>query len=214
MVIFDWDGTISDSISVIAASIMAACEKAGFPPPPPERARHIIGLGLKESFEYLCPGMEFERFKKTALHYRDEFLEREKSIQLFPGMVDFLADLHARNVILAVATGKSRSGMNRALLASGTSAIFHYTRCADESMAKPDPAMLWEILSHLRVKADECVMVGDTSFDVEMAHRAGMDAVAVLYGAHGKEILEEQNPEFMAHTPQELFGLIHRLIKN
>lgn len=212
MIIFDWDGTLADSISSIAESIIAACEKAGFDPPPFEKARYIVGLGIKESFEYLCPGILMKDFQKAALKYRDEFIEREKNINLFKGIKEGLVKLQETGVLLAVATGKSRAGLDRSIKHSGTGNFFHITRTADETQAKPDPLMLKEIINSLEVRKEECVMIGDTVFDLQMAQNAGIDSIAVTYGAHSKEKIKEENPLHTADSVDSLFDFIYSII--
>lgn len=203
--IFDWDGTLADSISVIAESIVAACVSAGYDAPPIEKARHIIGLGIKESFEYICPGIDFEKLQKAALKYRDEFIAREKNILLFEEIKDGLIDLKKKGFVLAVATGKSRRGLERAFDGTGTRGLFSISRTADEAAAKPDPKMLFEIMHEMDASASECIMIGDTLFDLQMAKNANMDAIAVGYGAHSKDILQKEKPLFVAETVRGLF---------
>jgi phosphoglycolate phosphatase len=187
-VVFDWDGTIIDSAATIAGCIQQAALDMGLEPPGQERASHVIGLGLHDALRIAVPALAPARYAEFVELYRKHFLAREESMQLFGGMRELLSEL-AGTRKLAIATGKSRRGLERALQASGLRALFSASRCADETRPKPHPAMLLEIINELQVDARSTLMIGDTSHDLEMAQGAGVAAVAVTYGAHAGQAL-------------------------
>jgi len=204
LVVFDWDGTLIDSAGTIAECIQDASRDMGLPVPERERARHVIGLGLQDSLRHAVPDLPPERYRDFAAHYRRHFLARESSMALFEGVPQLLAALHGRGHLLAVATGKSRAGLDRALSASGLGAYFCASRCADETNPKPHPAMLLELMQELAAAPQQVLMVGDTSHDLEMAHNAGVDALAVGYGAHPEQALRALGPRACVASVEEL----------
>ena len=193
LLVFDWDGTIIDSAATIVECIRQSAAEMGIEVPERSRASHVIGLGLHDSLRIAVPGLAPERYPEFVALYRRHFLAREDSMQLFEGMRELLGSLAKRHT-LAIATGKSRRGLNRALEASGLAARFAASRCADETDPKPHPAMLREILDELSVEPRHALMIGDTSHDMEMAKAAGVDAVAVTYGAHPERALLACSP--------------------
>jgi phosphoglycolate phosphatase len=193
LIVFDWDGTILDSPSGIAESIRASCGDLGLEIPPLERASHVIGLGLPQLMREVAPALPPERYGEFVEAYRRHFRSREPSMQLFPGMRELLAGLSA-NVPLGIATAKSRRGLERALDATGLRPHFRASRCADETQPKPHPAMLLELMKETGVDANNTLMIGDTSHDLQMARAAGVDALAVAYGAHPEEGLRACGP--------------------
>ena len=187
--IFDWDGTLMDSTAVIASSLQAACRDVGIPEPSREDALFVIGLNLADTFKRVAPGLDPEGQRALAERYRHHFLTRETEMPLYGGVREMLADLHGRGRRLAVATGKARRGLDRALDQTGLKSYFEATRCADEGFAKPHPGMLLTLLELTGVEPGRAVMIGDTTHDLELAANAGVDAVAVTYGAHHLELL-------------------------
>jgi len=194
LIVFDWDGTLIDSAGAIAACIQNAARDLGLAVPDQERARHVIGLGLQASLQLAVPDLPGHRTGEFVDAYRRHFLAMEDDMRVFPGILPLLDALRARGHVLAVATGKSRRGLDRALAASGLQAHFSATRCADETTPKPDPAMLHELMRELGASPAEALMIGDTSHDLEMASAAGVDAVAVCYGAHAEASLRAMRP--------------------
>ncbi len=193
LIVFDWDGTLIDSAGTIVRCIQDAARDMALEVPDRERASHVIGLGLNDSLRYAVPGLATERYTEFAALYRKHFLGRQDSMLLFPGIRDLLERLsHER--MLAVATGKSRKGLDRALRDSGLQGYFSASRCADETSPKPHPAMLLELMEQLGVGVGSVLMVGDTSHDLDMARAAGVDALAVTYGAHAETGLRACNP--------------------
>ena len=183
LLVFDWDGTIIDSASTIADCIRDAARDLGLEVPERERASHVIGLGLHDALRIAVPGLPANRFPEFVESYRRHFLERKDRMQLFEGMRELL-DALSKTHQLAIATGKSRRGLDRDLDFHGLKAVFVASRCADETNPKPHPAMLLELMSELDVTVKQTLMIGDTSHDMDMARAAEVDAVAVTYGAH------------------------------
>jgi phosphoglycolate phosphatase len=194
LIVFDWDGTVMDSTGVISGSIQAACRDLGLTVPDDKTARHVIGLGLDQALRYAVPDLPETMRPDLVERYRYHFLAQDESIPLFEGARETIAELHDAGFRLGVATGKSRSGLNRAMESSGMKSYFHATRTADATLSKPDPAMLLELMEELAVGAERTLMVGDTTHDVQMAHNAKVDVVAIGHGAHPTEQLRELNP--------------------
>jgi len=190
LVIFDWDGTLFDSIATIQSSIVLAARENGAVVSD-ETARHIIGLGLTAAQEILFPGPKRvpEFYKKFHLAYRDRYERAEESLMLFDGVYDLVSALKARGCTVAVATAKSRKGINRSLEKTGLADFVSYSRTPEECKPKPHPQMILEILEESGVVAADAVMVGDTTHDLEMAERAGVAAIGVTYGAHTRQAL-------------------------
>jgi len=208
LIVFDWDGTLMDSAAAIVAAIMAACRDLGIEPPSEERARHIIGLGLQDAIRSALPNLPARDYGRLAERYRHHYLSRDAELSLFPGARELVADLHAGGRRLAVATGKSRQGLQRALAHSGLGELFHATRCADECFSKPHPAMLLEIMEALEVDRGAVLMVGDTTHDLQMARNAGVDGLAVSFGAHPETALLAERPVACAGSFVELAAWI------
>ncbi|HUJ86347.1 MAG TPA: HAD-IIIA family hydrolase [Burkholderiales bacterium] len=204
LLVFDWDGTLIDSASTIVECIQAASQDMGLRVPDRERARHVIGLGLHDSLRHAVPDLPRERYLDFAALYRRHFLARESSMLLFEGVPQLLAELDRRGHTLAMATGKSRAGLDRALAASGLGVHFRASRCADETNPKPHPAMLLELMRELGAEPHRVLMVGDTSHDLEMARNAGVDAVAVSYGAHPEQTLRALGPRACVSSVDDL----------
>jgi phosphoglycolate phosphatase len=193
LIVFDWDGTIIDSPAAIVDCIVDAARDTGLGAPERSRAAHSIGLGLHEALRFAVPDLPAERTAEFVAHYRRHFLARQDSMRLFDGMRELLAGLAASHT-LAIATGKSRRGLERGLEATGVGPCFAASRCADETNPKPHPAMLLELMDELEVPQEQVLMIGDTSHDLEMAKAAGVDAVAVTYGAHSEQALRAFSP--------------------
>ena len=193
LLVFDWDGTIIDSASAIVDCICAAAKDSGLEVPPRERAAHTIGLGLHDALRFAVPDLPTERYAEFVANYRRHFLACQDSMQLFDGMRELLLDL-SRKHLLAVATGKSRRGLDRALEATDLKPLFVASRCADETNPKPHPAMLLELMEQLSASSKETLMIGDTSHDLQMARAASVDALAVTYGAHDEAGLRACEP--------------------
>jgi phosphoglycolate phosphatase len=204
LLIFDWDGTLMDSAAAIAEAIQAACADLGLPVPPTSQARYVIGLGLTDAMRHILPDLPESEYPKIVDRYRLHFLKRDGGTTLFEGAREMIEDLRERGYMLAVATGKSRRGLDRALEGTGLRGMFDATRCADEGFAKPHPGMLLNILDTLATPADKAVMIGDTTHDLTMASAAGVAAAAITHGAHEREALVECRPLVMVNNLQEL----------
>ena len=204
LIVFDWDGTIVDSTSKIAACIQSAAADLQFAVPTVEQARHVIGLGLIDALAHAVPGLPRERVEEFSARFRHHYLACEPEIVLFEGMQLLLADLASSGVPLAVATGKARRGLERAFEATGLGRLFAASRCADESQCKPDPAMLLELASELNVTPERMLMIGDTTHDLQMAAAAGAAGIGVTYGAHGHAHLVAHAPLLLANSVAEL----------
>jgi phosphoglycolate phosphatase len=200
LIVFDWDGTLMDSTSTIVRSIQAAAKDLGLPIPRDEDASHVIGLGLHEAMQAAMPNIEPALYPKMVERYRFHYLTKDPELVLFDGVSDMLADLSQEGYFLAVATGKSRVGLNRALNAVGLLSLFDATRCADETFSKPHPAMLQELTRELGQDLKRTVMVGDTTHDLLMANNAGAAAIAVEYGAHPVDQLQACRPMYSAQN--------------
>lgn len=198
LIVFDWDGTLIDSAGTIAECIQDACRDMGLEVPTRATASHVIGLGLQDSLRIAVPGLGSEHYAEFVALYRRHFLAREDAMRLFPGIEPLLGRL-SKTHRLAVATGKSRRGLDRGLEATGLRPYFSASRCADETQPKPHPAMLLELMNQLSIKETETLMIGDTSHDMAMARGAGVDAVAVTYGAHPE-------PTLLACAPRGCFA--------
>ena len=204
LVVFDWDGTLMNSAAAIVEAIQQSALEMGLPVPDRERASHVIGLGLQDSLRHAVPQLPREGYEEFSLLYRKHFLAREAAMALFPGVRELLAELEAQGRRLAIATGKSRRGLDHALDASGLRKHFAASRCADETRSKPHPAMLDELSGELGVAREAMLMIGDTSHDLEMAARARVDAVGVTYGAHPEASLRALAPRGLVTSVGEL----------
>jgi phosphoglycolate phosphatase len=213
LIIFDWDGTLVDSQAQIISCIREAFVKVGLAPPEPAAARHIIGLSLEAAACRLAPQADRTMIEALADTYRELALANSNhSTQLFEGVESGLRSLRQQGLYLAVATGKGRRGLDQALNGTELANIFDITRCADETCSKPHPMMLDEILSDLNLEPERAVMVGDTSYDIEMANNIGMDSIAVTYGMHEEIHLRPLQPKFLINHFSEIQSCLARTI--
>jgi phosphoglycolate phosphatase len=195
MVMFDWDGTLMDSTARIVSSFQHAMRELDLPVLPPEPIMDIIGLGLPEACLALYPDLDAQRLKTLGVTYQSFYFGRDPTpMRLYDGAEDLLADLAARGFWLSVATGKSRRGLNEVLASTGLGRYFFATRCAEETLSKPDPLMLRELMFEANAEPAQCLMVGDTQFDLDMARFAHVPSVGVTHGAHGSEALAASAP--------------------
>lgn len=198
LLIFDWDGTLMDSTGAIAESIRLACADLGLRVPQTEEAMQIIGLGLAEALQTLLPDLVPDDYPRLVERYRHHFLGQDHTLPLFDGVAETIATLHDADYWLAVATGKSRKGLERAFDQSGLRKFFHASRCADEGYSKPHPGMVLELMDCCGVDAARTLMIGDTSHDLQMALNAGVASVGVAYGAHSVASLQACQPLYIA----------------
>lgn len=209
LVVFDWDGTLMNSVERIVASIRAAIDLVGAEPREPERIRGIIGLGLAEAVRRLYPGADADFIERLSEAYRDYFLDRcTTPSTLFPGARETLQQLHGAGYLLAVATGKGVRGLRKDLQDTATATLFHATRTAEETRSKPDPLMLVELVEELGVDMQQVLMVGDTEFDMQMAASAGADAVGLTCGVHPAERLLRHRPRAVLPGVADLPGFL------
>ena len=194
LIVFDWDGTLMDSETQIVHAMSAAIDELGLQKRSIDQCRNIIGLGLKEAIDALYPGRD-EAFRQQFVEcYRHHWFSNTQSSELFPGARETLHLLKESGFVLAVATGKGRTGLDKVLLATELEAVFSATRCSDEAQSKPHPQMLLEILQELDIEPHQALMVGDTEYDLLMAMGAGVAPIAVSYGVHERERLLEYQP--------------------
>jgi len=195
LVVFDWDGTLMDSTHSIVAAIQGACRDLDLPVPSASAASWVIGLSLESALRRAVPELTASQVPRFLERYRIHYLTRDPELRLFAGIPELLQELAGQGARLAVATGKSRVGLERALAATGLRSLFDATRCADETFSKPHPAMLHELMQELDVAPGQVVMVGDTSHDMMMACNAGVHGLGVTYGAHNLEELQGCAPQ-------------------
>ena len=206
LIVFDWDGTLMDSAAAIVRAMQAAASDLDLPPPPDERARYVIGLGLGDALRHAIPELEEAAYPRMVERYRHHYLSSDHELSLFEGVDALIDALAGRGHLLAVATGKSRLGLNRALGHTGLGRYFHATRCADECFSKPHPAMLEELMDELGAAPERTLMIGDTTHDLQMARNARTAGLAVGFGAHPVEVLVAESPLACVLTPGELAG--------
>jgi phosphoglycolate phosphatase len=205
LLIFDWDGTLADSIGRIVLAMRSAAEAGAMLVRDDAAIKGIIGLGLPEAIETLYPGIT----PRDLIAFRERYAECYMAMDavpspLFDGVAESIEAFRAEGYHLAVATGKARRGLDRVLKSNGWLDYFDATRAADETASKPDPLMLHEILAHCRVEPQRALMVGDSAFDLLMARNAGMDSVAVGYGAQSLDSLREFGPRLAIERFPEL----------
>ena len=204
LVVFDWDGTLFDSTRLIARCIQKACADVGTTVPSDRDASYVIGLGLGDALAHAAPDLPKGRHPELAERYRHHYFQSQHDIVLFDGTTEMLMALKERNVRLAVATGKTRRGLDEALRLSPLAGLFDATRTADETRSKPDPLMLHELMREIGTPAARTLMIGDTTHDLRLAANAGCASVAVSFGAHEPEEFETHGPLHVAHSTAEL----------
>ena len=208
LIVFDWDGTLMDSESRIVTCVQAAAADLSWTVPDYDATKEIIGLGLNEAMARLFPQRDADEVQQMADQYRLHFLaDQVPGSVLFDGAREVLSHLADTGYFIAVATGKSRRGLDRVLGALGLEDLFDATRCADETSSKPDPLMINELLDERRFHPKEAIMVGDTEYDLEMARNAGVASVGVSFGVHSVERLSDHGPIAIIHTLPELLDL-------
>jgi phosphoglycolate phosphatase len=209
LIVFDWDGTLMDSTGTIVRCIQASARDLGLPVPDQRAASYVIGLGLQDAMEAVLPDLDPKYYPRMVERYRYHYLSQDQELVLFDGVTDMLADLAQQGYFLAVATGKSRVGLTRALDTTRLLSVFDATRCADETFSKPHPAMLHELTRELGQDLKRTVMIGDTTHDLQMAANAGAGGIAVPYGAHTPQELKALTPVYAADTVAELHAWLN-----
>ncbi|MGY6278057.1 HAD family hydrolase [Methylomonas sp. MgM2] len=208
LIIFDWDGTLVDSIDWIVQCIQQAAEQFGCGVPS-AAARDIIGLSLGNAINTLFPDTDAETKRQLAAHYSRNFFSKQSSPDdLFPGVPDMLRRLQQDGYRLAVATGKKSAGLAKAISGTGIADYFHTTRASDQTASKPDPLMIDEIVTELGVSKQRTLMVGDSVHDLQMALNAQVSSIAVTCGAHSETVLQQYKPLCCLSHPTKLLGII------
>lgn len=210
LIVFDWDGTLFDSTALITRCIQAACRDLGVAVPSDRDASFVIGMGLIEALQHAAPDLPRERYKELGERYRHHYFARQHEIVLFDGVVPMLHALKARHHWLAVATGKSRRGLDEALRTVQLESVFDATRTADETASKPNPQMLLELMRLFGVDGERTLMIGDTTHDLQLAANAGAAAVGVGYGAHEHAAFASFDTRFVARSVAELHDWLIR----
>ena len=204
LIAFDWDGTLFDSTKIIVRCIQAAVRDVGGAAPTDEAAAYVIGLGLMQALAHAAPDVPPEKYPELGARYRHHYALHADDLSLFDGVLPLLDALKARGHLLAVATGKSRRGLDDALQSVELKGVFDGSRTADETAGKPDPRMLHELMVQFDVLPQRVLMVGDTTHDLQMALNAACPSVGVSYGAHEPEAFVALSPRYVAHSVQSL----------
>lgn len=213
LLVFDWDGTLFDSTAVIAEAIRQAVKDVGGEDPGFERASHVIGMGLVSALRWVAPGLTDDQYQTVASRYVVHYNAKADDLCFFPGILDMLIELKGMGYRLAIATGKSRRGLDHVLAKLPVHDLFCDSRTADQTEGKPSPVMLLELMQACNCHANNTLMVGDTSHDLQMAMNADCAAVGVSYGAHPLSQLEACSPLFIASSPTELHQGLLRYAK-
>lgn len=215
LLVFDWDGTLMDSQARIVSCFRAAINDMGLEKRSHEQLSNVIGLGFREALLLLYPDDGDGFHKDLVDRYRYYFLSVDETpSDLFEGTMVMLEDLNKQGYFLAIATGKGRSGLDRALNESGAGHLFHASRCADETRSKPHPQMLEELIDYFGIETEQALMIGDTEYDLEMANNANIHAIGVTYGVHSEQRIRECKPIACMSNTQDLHLWIADKISN
>jgi len=204
LIAFDWDGTLFDSTAIIVRCIQRAVADVGGTVPTDREASYVIGMALAEALAHAAPDVPRDLYPELGQRYRHHYMAHRNDLSLFEGVLPMLDALRERQHWLAVATGKSRRGLDEALATVQLRGVFNGSRTADETAGKPDPRMLHELMREFGTEPERTLMIGDTTHDLQMARNAGCASVGVSYGAHepgGFAVLE---PEAVVHSVSEL----------
>ena len=204
LIAFDWDGTLFDSTDLITRCIQEAVRDVGGAVPSDRDASYVIGMGLLQALAHAAPDVPVERYPELGSRYRHHYIAHKHDISLFEGILEMLTELRSHQHWLAVATGKTRQGLDDALHSSELKGMFDSSRTVDETAGKPHPRMLLELMSEFGVDPGRTLMIGDTTHDLQMAANAGCPSVAVSYGAHEPEAFHALQPLFIAHSVRQL----------
>lgn len=204
LIAFDWDGTLYDSTAIIARCIQRAVADVGGQVPTREQASYVIGMGLMQALAHAAPDVPPALYPRLGERYRHHYIAHQNDLSLFEGVLPLLDALKSRQHLLAVATGKSRRGLDEVLRTVELVGVFDGSRTADETAGKPDPLMLNELMAEFGVPPERTLMIGDTTHDLQMALNAGCASVGVSYGAHEPEAFHALAPRHVAHSVREL----------
>lgn len=209
LVIFDWDGTVMDSIGKIVVSLQQAATRVNLPVPAAAQAKQIIGLSLDPAFQRLFPKSSQQQRDELSEHYKDVYLNHDNTpTPLFPDAHELFDTLRQHGYLLSVATGKARRGLDRMMSETNTEHYFHSSRCSDEAESKPNPDMLQQLLLHHQLKPWQAVMVGDTVHDLAMAQAIDMPRIGITHGVHGPADFAPHEPSAVVHSLAELRKLL------
>jgi len=209
LIVFDWDGTLMDSVDRIVSSMQAAAKFASLSIPSNEQAKQIIGLSMPKVVEELFPYRTQAQEKLLVEHYKHQY--KELSIvptPMFNNAIELLGKLRQHNKLLAVATGKGRAGLDRVMQETKTEHLFHASRCANDAISKPDPQMLFSLLDELNISSSEAIMIGDTSHDLQMAQSANIDSIGITHGVHDASTLSLYGPKAIVNSLVQLETLL------
>ena len=210
LIAFDWDGTLFDSTAIIVRCIQAAVRDVGGTVPTDKEAAYVIGMGLMQALAHAAPDVPPEKYTELGNRYRFHYIQHQDDLSLFEGVLPLLNDLRERGHLLAVATGKSRRGLDEALHTVQLKGVFDGSRTADQTAGKPHPLMLQELMAEFDVAPDRLLMIGDTTHDLQMAVNAGCASVGVSYGAHEPDAFHALKPLAIVHSVRELHDwLLH-----
>eukprot|EP01037_Dinobryon_pediforme_P004737 gene4737-4780_t len=210
LIAFDWDGTLFDSTAIIVRCIQAAVRDVGGTVPTDKEAAYVIGMGLIQALAHAAPDVPPEKYTELGNRYRFHYIQHQDDLSLFDGVLPLLSDLRERGHLLAVATGKSRRGLDEALHSVDLRGVFDGSRTADQTAGKPHPLMLQELMAEFDVAPERLLMIGDTTHDLQMAVNAGCASVGVSYGAHEPDAFHALQPLAVVHSVRELHDwLLH-----
>ncbi|CAN7443425.1 MULTISPECIES: HAD family hydrolase [Acidovorax] len=210
LIAFDWDGTLFDSTAIIVRCIQAAVRDVGGTVPTDKEAAYVIGMGLMQALAHAAPDVPPEKYTELGNRYRFHYIQHQDDLSLFDGVLPLLSDLRERGHLLAVATGKSRRGLDEALHSVDLRGVFDGSRTADQTAGKPHPLMLQELMAEFDVAPERLLMIGDTTHDLQMAVNAGCASVGVSYGAHEPDAFHALQPLAVVHSVRELHDwLLH-----
>ena len=204
LIAFDWDGTLFDSTALIVKCIQAAVRDVGGTVPSDQDAAYVIGLGLMQALAHAAPDVPRERYAQLGERYKHHYVREQNRVSLFEGVLPMLESLRERGHLLAVATGKSRRGLDEALRTVELQGRFHGSRTADETAGKPHPLMLMELMAEFGTSPERTLMIGDTTHDLQMALNAGCASLGVSYGAHEPQAFAALQPRTVVHSVAEL----------
>ena len=204
LIAFDWDGTLFDSTAIIVRCIQAAVRDLGGTVPTDKEAAYVIGMGLMQALAHAAPDVPPEKYTELGNRYRFHYIQHQDDLSLFDGVLPLLNDLRERGHLLAVATGKSRRGLDEALHSVDLRGVFDGSRTADQTAGKPHPLMLQELMAEFDVAPERLLMIGDTTHDLQMAVNAGCASVGVSYGAHEPDAFHALQPLAVVHSVREL----------
>ena len=204
LIAFDWDGTLYDSTAIIVRCIQAAVRDVGGTVPTDQDAAYVIGMGLMQALAHAAPDVPPEKYTELGNRYRFHYLQHQDDLSLFDGVLPMLNDLRERGHLLAVATGKSRRGLDEVLHTVQLKGVFDGSRTADQTAGKPHPLMLQELMAEFDVAPERLLMIGDTTHDLQMAVNAGCASVGVSYGAHEPDAFHALQPLAVVHSVREL----------